>query len=115
MFRSSLALSFLLALVAIAPARGPDAKIADGRATALRVCAICHVLADDQAVAPTLKPPVPSFTETPAQRDRSFLTRFSREAPRPSAGPERDARLSDAELSRRRGNRLSHEPDKPGK
>jgi hypothetical protein len=36
---SGLALSLSLALIGILPARGQEAKITDGRAIALRVCA----------------------------------------------------------------------------
>jgi mono/diheme cytochrome c family protein len=67
MMRSGHAVSLSLALLGIAPALGQEAKIADGRAIALRACAICHVVADDQAVAPTLNPPAPNFTEIAAR------------------------------------------------
>ncbi len=65
--RLRLALGLSLALAGIAPALGQEAKIADGRAIALRVCAACHVVADDQAVAPTLTPPAPSFADIAAK------------------------------------------------
>ena len=42
--RSGLALSLLLLLLGVAPALAQEAKIADGRAIAMRVCAICHVV-----------------------------------------------------------------------
>ena len=61
MMRSGLALGLSLAFIGIAPALGQEGKIAHGRAIALRVCAICHVVADDQAVAPTRNPPAPSL------------------------------------------------------
>ena len=76
-----LALCLSAALVGIAPALGQEAKIADGREIALKVCAICHVVADDQAVPPTLKPPAPSFVDIAARPDvteaflRDFLTK----------------------------------------
>ncbi|MGH6799220.1 MAG: c-type cytochrome [Roseiarcus sp.] len=69
MTRSGLALNVLIAAIGIAPALWQEAKIADGRATALGLCANCHVVADDQAVAPTLKPPAPSFAEIAARPD----------------------------------------------
>ena len=65
--RSGVALGLLLALLGIAPALGQEAKIADGRTIASRVCATCHVVADDQAVAPTLNPPAPSFADIAAR------------------------------------------------
>jgi mono/diheme cytochrome c family protein len=81
MRRSGLPLSLAVALVGIARALGQEAKIAHGRAFALRLCAICHVVADDQAVPPTLSPPAPSFTEIAARSNvtegflREFLTK----------------------------------------
>ena len=81
MMRSGLALSLAVGLAGIEPALGQEAKIADGRAIALRVCAICHVVTDDQAVAPTLKPPAPSFADIAARPNvteaflRDFLTK----------------------------------------
>ncbi len=81
MMQSGLALSLSFALVGIAPALGQEAKIADGREIALRVCAICHVVAEDQAIAPTLKPPAPRFSDIAARPDvteaflRDFLTK----------------------------------------
>jgi mono/diheme cytochrome c family protein len=80
MMRSGLALSLTLALV-VTPARGQEAqgaKIADGRALALRVCAVCHVVADGQAVAPTLKPPAPNFADIAARPNvtEAFLRDF---------------------------------------
>ena len=91
--RPGVALSLSVALFEIAPALGQEAKIADGRAIALRVCAICHVVADDQAVAPTLKPPAPSFTEIAALPNvtepflRDFLTKPHGQARALSAMP----------------------------
>ena len=75
---SGVTLGLLLTLVGIAPALGQEAKIADGRAIALRVCAICHVVAGDQAVAPTLKPPAPSFADIAARSNvtEAFLRDF---------------------------------------
>jgi mono/diheme cytochrome c family protein len=93
MMRSSLAFSLTLALVSVAPALGQEAKIADGRAIALRVCAVCHVVADDQAVAPTLKPPAPHFADIAARPNvteaflRDFLTKPHGQARALSAMP----------------------------
>ncbi len=76
-----LALGLSLAPEGLAPALGGEGKIAEGRALALRVCAACHVVADDQIVAPTLKPPAPPFAEIAARPNvteaflRDFLTR----------------------------------------
>jgi mono/diheme cytochrome c family protein len=76
----------LVALFGIAPALGQQAKVADGREIALKVCAICHVVAEDQAVAPTLKPPAPSFSDIAARPAvteaflRDFLTKLHGQA-----------------------------------
>jgi mono/diheme cytochrome c family protein len=93
MTRSGLALSLSVALLGIAPALGQGAKVADGRAIALRVCAICHVVADDQAVAPTMKPPAPSFADIAARPNvtepflRDFLMKPHGQARAMSAMP----------------------------
>jgi mono/diheme cytochrome c family protein len=78
MMRLGLALSVSLALGGIAPALGQEAKIAEGRAIGLKLCAICHVVAGDQAVTPTLKPPAPSFADIAARPDvtEAFLRDF---------------------------------------
>ncbi len=91
--RSGLALSLLLPLLGVAPALGQQVKIADGRAIAMRVCAMCHVVADDQAVAPTLKPPAPSFADIASRPEvteaflRDFLTKPHGQARALSAMP----------------------------
>src|SRR5579863_460782 len=78
---AGLAVGLSLAPGGIAIALGGEGKIAEGRAVALRVCAVCHVVADDQAVAPTLNPPAPRFAEIAARPNvtvaflRDFLTR----------------------------------------
>src|SRR5690348_17831317 len=88
---AGLALGLSLAPGGIAPALGQEGKIAEGRAVALRVCGACHVVADDQAVAPTLNPPAPPFAEIAARPKateaflRDFLTK-----------PHGDARTSSA-------------------
>ena len=93
MMRSGLALSLSVGLAGIAPALAQEARIADGRAIALRVCAICHVVADDQAVPPTLKPPAPSFADIAARPKvteaflRDFLTKPHGQARALSAMP----------------------------
>jgi mono/diheme cytochrome c family protein len=94
MTRPALALSLSLALGGIVPASGQEAKaIADGREIALKVCAICHVAAEDQAVPPTLKPPAPKFAEIAARPNvteaslRDFLMKPHGEACAMSAMP----------------------------
>jgi len=94
MTRSALALSLLLAVGGIVPASGQKAKaVGEGREIALRICAICHVVADDQAVPPTLKPPAPSFAEIAARPNvteaslRDFLMKPHGEARATSAMP----------------------------
>jgi mono/diheme cytochrome c family protein len=68
MARRALAFALPLALGAIIPASGQEANaVADGREIALKVCAICHVVAEDQAQPPALKPPAPSFVEIAAR------------------------------------------------
>ncbi len=111
--RHGFTLSLSLALITIAPALGQEAKIADGREIAMRVCAACHVVVDGQAVAPTLKPPAPSFAEIAARPDvtEAFLRDFLTKAAWAGADSKRHARLSHAKLSGRRGHRLSHEPE----
>jgi len=68
-------------------------KIADGREIALKVCAICHVVTDDQAVPPTMKPPAPRFADIAARPNvneaflRDFLLKPHGEARAMSAMP----------------------------
>jgi hypothetical protein len=60
-------------------ARGQEASaVADGREVALKVCAICDVVAPDQAVPPTMKPPAPPFAEIAARPNvtEAFLRDF---------------------------------------
>jgi mono/diheme cytochrome c family protein len=93
--RSVLALGLLLALLSAAPpALGQEAPtVADGHAIALKVCAICHVVAADQAVPPTMKPPAPPFAEIAARPNmteaflRDFLLKPHGEARATSAMP----------------------------
>jgi mono/diheme cytochrome c family protein len=75
MARSVLALSLSLALGGVVPVSGQEAG---GREFALKVCATCHVVAEDQAQAPTLKPPAPSFDEIAARPNvtQTFLRDF---------------------------------------
>ena len=83
MSRSVLGFSLALALAACgAPAAAEDAQlIADGHEIALKVCAICHVAAEDQTVPPTMKPPAPRFVEIAERPNitepflRDFLTK----------------------------------------
>jgi mono/diheme cytochrome c family protein len=94
MMRSIVALGLSLALVGSLPVRGQEASaLASGRAIALKICANCHVAVEDQAQAPTLKPPAPSFAEIAARPDvtgsflRDFLTKPHGEARSVSAMP----------------------------
>ncbi len=104
------AFALILAFTALRPALGQEAqKVADGREIALKVCAICHVVTEDQAVPPTMKPPAPRFAEIAARPSvneaflRDFLLKPHGEA------RERHARHPDAELPGRRGDRVSEE------
>ena len=64
MTRSMIAALALSPLLAAGAARGEDAQAAaEGHAIALKACAICHVVAADQAEPPQMKPPAPNFTE----------------------------------------------------
>jgi mono/diheme cytochrome c family protein len=86
-------------------ARAQEAReVAEGHAIALKVCAICHVAAEDQTLAPELKPPAPRFAEIAARPNiteaflRDFLMKPHGEARSLSAmprfvvtGPQADA------------------------
>ena len=94
MTRSILPLHLILACAAVGPALGQQAqKVADGREIALKVCAICHVVAEDQAAPPTMKPPAPKFAEIAARPNvteaspRDFLMKPHGEARAMSAMP----------------------------
>ena len=78
MTRSFVALALSLALIGAAPALGQDAKVAEGRQIALKICANCHVVTNDQAVPPTMKPPAPPFAEIAARPNvnEAFLHDF---------------------------------------
>jgi mono/diheme cytochrome c family protein len=79
MTRPFVALALILALIGAAPALGQEAqKVADGRQIALKICAICHVVTEDQAVPPTMKPPAPPFAEIAARPsvNEAFLGDF---------------------------------------
>ena len=76
---SVLPFALTLAFAAARPALGQEAqKVADGREIALKVCAACHVVAEDQAVPPTMKPPAPPFAEIAARPSvtEAFLRDF---------------------------------------
>jgi mono/diheme cytochrome c family protein len=63
-----LVLAVALTLAFADAAAGQQAgSAAGGREIALKICANCHVVAPDQAVPPTLKPPAPSFVEIAAR------------------------------------------------
>lgn len=94
MRRSVPAFSLSLALAAIVPASGQEAKaVAEGRDVALKVCAMCHVVAEDQAQPPTMNPPAPKFAEIAARPNvteaflRDFLMKPHGEARAMSAMP----------------------------
>lgn len=94
MTRSVPALALTLALSGIVPASAQEAgTVADGREIARKVCAICHVVAEDQAAAPTMKPPAPNFAEIAARPNvteaflRDFLMHPHGEARATSAMP----------------------------
>jgi mono/diheme cytochrome c family protein len=94
MTRSALALSLSFALGGIVPASGQEAgAVAEGREIALKVCAICHIVTEDQAQPPTLKPPAPPFADIAARPNvteaflRDFLTHPHGEARATSAMP----------------------------
>jgi mono/diheme cytochrome c family protein len=76
----ALALAFVFAGAASAIGEEPR-LVADGREVALKVCAICHVAAEDQARPPTMRPPAPNFAEIAARPNmteaflRDFLTK----------------------------------------
>ena len=80
--------------MAAAPAAAQQARSpGEGRAIALKVCAACHVVAKDQAQAPTRNPPAPSFAEIAARPNvteaflHDFLTKPHGEARSLSAMP----------------------------
>jgi mono/diheme cytochrome c family protein len=94
MRRSVLVPGLVLALGGIVPASGQEARaVAEGREIALKVCAICHVVTEDQAQPPTLKPPAPAFAEIAARPNvteaflRDFLMKPHGEARSLSAMP----------------------------
>ena len=61
---ASLLLAIMLACGAASPARAQEGEselVASGHDFALKVCAACHVVAQDQTSPPILKPPAPSF------------------------------------------------------
>lgn len=76
---SSLALTLAFATGGVA--QGQEAKgdlAAAGHDLALKICASCHVVANDQEAAPLLKPPAPSFSEIAARAGttETFLQDF---------------------------------------
>ena len=92
--RSIPALALALAFAGAASAIGEESRlVADGREVALKVCAICHVVAEDQARSPTMTPPAPNFAEIAARPNvteaflRDFLTKPHGEARGLSAMP----------------------------
>jgi mono/diheme cytochrome c family protein len=66
--------SLLLALMLASGARAQESQsdlVASGHEFALKVCAACHVVAQDQKSPPILKPPAPSFLTLVKHRDVS--------------------------------------------
>jgi mono/diheme cytochrome c family protein len=109
MKRSLAMIAFLPFLFAGFPsARAQEAQeVAEGHAIALKVCAICHVVAEDQTQAPEMKPPAPRFSEIAARPNvteaflRDFLMKPHGGARRLSAmpgfltpGPQVDAAIA---------------------
>ncbi|MGA9602291.1 MAG: c-type cytochrome [Methylocystis sp.] len=85
---------FFVAALGAANAQPSKADpVAAGRDIALKICANCHVVADDQESAPLLKPPAPSFAEIAARPStneaslREFLANAHGEARRSSRMP----------------------------
>jgi mono/diheme cytochrome c family protein len=70
--------------------------IRKGHQLAATICAICHVAAPDQAYAPIMKPPAPSFDSIAQRKDttvdslRLFMTTTHRglDAPKGMPDPE---------------------------
>jgi mono/diheme cytochrome c family protein len=94
MARSIPALALALAFAGAGSAIGEERRlVADGREVALKVCAICHVVAEDQARPPKMRPPAPNFAEIAARPNvteaflRDFLTKPHGEARSLSAMP----------------------------
>jgi len=89
-----LAPAYFAAAISAAHAQPSQAEtVAAGRDIALKICASCHVVAEDQESAPLLKPPAPSFAEiaarpgTNAASLRDFLGKPHGEARRNSRMP----------------------------
>jgi mono/diheme cytochrome c family protein len=90
----ALASAFFAAAFGAANAQQSNADpAATGRDIALKLCATCHVVAEDQESAPLLKPPAPSFAEIAARSAtneaslREFLGKPHSEARRTSKMP----------------------------
>jgi len=87
------AAALALAVARVVPASGQEADVAAGRKLALEVCASCHLVGPDQARAPVLNPPAPSFADIAAKPDvseaslRSFLVEPHGDPRRMSAMP----------------------------
>jgi mono/diheme cytochrome c family protein len=87
-------IAVLLPLAGVIAPRAEEAQmVAEGHAIALKICAICHVVAADQAAPPKMNPPAPNFAEI-AQRSnvtepflRDFLMKPHGEARALSAMP----------------------------
>jgi cytochrome c2 len=61
----------MVAIICCAEAGRAEDLISAGRVFAEKVCAACHVVAEDQRFAPILKPPAPSFLDIARRPDLS--------------------------------------------
>jgi cytochrome c2 len=62
--------ALVISCCVVAPVRAED-EISAGQTFALKVCSVCHVVAEDQRFAPILKPPAPSFLDLARRSDVS--------------------------------------------
>ncbi len=96
--RIALVLSQFLSTGLSSASAQPNAEddIQKGHQLAATICAICHVAAPDQAYAPIIKPPAPSFESIAQRKDtnagslRLFMTKTHRglDAPKGMPDPE---------------------------
>jgi mono/diheme cytochrome c family protein len=83
----------LAVLLPLASRAGDARSVSEGHAIALKVCAVCHVVAADQTAPPHMRPPAPSFAEISARPEmtemflRNFLMKPHGEARALSAMP----------------------------
>ena len=68
MSRFVVPLALALALASAAAANGDEAGLAaEGREVALRACTRCHIVAEEQARRPVMRPPAPDFAGVAAR------------------------------------------------